>query len=63
MFGMLTVPEEQEVSIEYVVDSVVAALVRNRAAQNEKLPGGQKLPPFNINIEVDVPLSYAITFV
>ena len=46
------VPEEQEVSIEFVVNSVVRALERNREARRASDPS---LPPFNVKIEVRPP--------
>jgi ribosome-associated translation inhibitor RaiA len=46
------VSEEQEVSIEYVVDNVVKSLERNRTKLNDRAKDGEKLPPFKIAIEV-----------
>ena len=53
------VPEEQEVSIEFVVNSVVKAFEKNREQQ---ITEGNKLAPFKINIEVCVPLSESSRF-
>ena len=45
----MSVPEEQEVSIEFVVNSVVRAFERNREARRAIDPS---LPSFRVNIEV-----------
>lgn len=49
MLNFHSVPEDQEVSIEFVVNSVVQALTNARERERSK---DSSLAPFNINIEV-----------
>jgi hypothetical protein len=46
-----SVPEEQEVSIEFVVNSVLKALEKNREKQRQQ---DSSLAPFSIKVEVRI---------